>query len=144
MRITLSEKQLDQLRTQSIDCYPEEACALLVGCNGNDGEFETHQIVQAANVADNKIRFFEVDPAVRFKIERELRGMPERIIAVFHSHPNGQAEPSQADAEMVIEREFVWLIAAIDGHDQFDIGAFSPLVAGHGFEVMELQVKQGR
>lgn len=57
---------------------------------------------------------FEVDPELRLVIQRELEGTGERIVGVYHSHPDHSAQPSAFDLESVWEPEFVWVITAVE------------------------------
>jgi len=55
---------------------------------------------------------FEVDPALRLRLQRELRASNERIVGLFHSHPDGAAAPSAHDLACAWEPDLVWLITA--------------------------------
>ncbi len=133
----LSQKQYDMLRMHSLSRYPEEACALIVG-RGDRAE----EIVLAPNIAENPKRFFEIDPSARIQTEKKCRHSGQTIIGVFHSHPDGEAKPSNADANMVIERNFIWLIASLNGADEFHMGAFLPFQNGAGFTPVSLKIEE--
>lgn len=124
--VLISKIQWIELERQAIKHYPEEACALLVGKQGEDGSYQINEVVIARNIAENRHHFFEIDPSTRIKTEKRVRGGLEKVIGVFHSHPNGLDEPSKADAEMVIERDLVWLIAAVGEDLNVTIRAFMP------------------
>ncbi|OUR79519.1 hypothetical protein A9Q83_03710 [Alphaproteobacteria bacterium 46_93_T64] len=123
-------------------CFPEEACALLVGTRDVDKDHKVSRVVFADNIADNKNKFFEVDPSSRISLERELRNNKDEIIGVFHSHPDGKAMPSASDERMIVEKHFIWVIAAIDQLQNFEIGAFEAQQAW-GFRSIPLIVTKG-
>ncbi|MBL4739727.1 MAG: M67 family metallopeptidase [Sneathiella sp.] len=124
MSLSLTFQHLDQLDQHCKKCWPEEACALLVGTREIGDDRIVNRVVLSDNVAVDKKRYFEIDPSVRIRLEVELRGGVEDIIGVFHSHPEGPAEPSKADERMVIETQFLWLIAATSSAGTDNIGAF--------------------
>jgi len=124
MSLSLTFQHLGQLDQHCKKCWPEEACALLVGTSKNDEDRIVNRIVLSDNIAKDKTRFFEIDPDVRIKLERQLRNVDENIVGVFHSHPGGPAKPSNADEDMVIETQFLWLIAATTVLGIEDIAAF--------------------
>lgn len=93
--------------------YPEEACGLLVGRRRADGRVEVARAVPSANLADEPRRRFEVDPALRLRLQREARRGRREIVGHFHSHPDGAPVPSETDLAEAWEPELVWLIAAV-------------------------------
>lgn len=73
---------LEKLLKHVEQCYPEEACGLLI-----DGDF-----VPLDNVAENPEEGFEFDSAeyIKYVLESDIE-------AIIHSHPDGSAEPSEHD-----------------------------------------------
>ena len=100
--------------------YPSEACGLLVGHDDSfDGEpsVTVSRVEPSANVAEGDDRaHFEVDPALRLRLQKDLRGGPERVVGLYHSHPNSGAQPSRTDLDAAWEPDLVWLVTSvIDG-----------------------------
>ncbi len=88
---------------------PRECCGLLLG----DGA-RIERAVELANVHDDPARYFELDPAgliAAFKAER-LSG--PKVMGWFHSHPVGQAIPSEQDAGQAANDGRLWAIIAGD------------------------------
>ena len=101
---------LDAVRQAARAAAPQEACGLLLGRN------ESRRIVLSAyvpspNIADDPTRRFEVDPAIRLRLQRETRDGGESMVGLYHSHPAGAAAPSATDRECLYEPGLVWLIA---------------------------------
>jgi proteasome lid subunit RPN8/RPN11 len=84
-----------------------EACGLLFGTDGR-----ITQATVARNVAADPWHRFEIDPAHLFDAHRRSRAGPARLIGCWHSHPNGQGEPSRHDREGVTDESWLWLIVA--------------------------------
>tara|TARA_A100001037_G_scaffold101034_2_gene92049 strand:- start:1246 stop:1746 length:501 start_codon:yes stop_codon:yes gene_type:complete len=92
--------------------FPQECCGLLIGEEAN-GLVQVAEIHESENLANDPGRRFEVDPALRLKLQRSLRGSGHRIIGIYHSHPDGPAHPSPRDLEAAWEPELVWLIMSV-------------------------------
>ncbi len=100
--------------------YPSEACGLLVGHDDSGAAGRTvtvSRVEPSANVSEgDKRSTFEVDPALRLRLQKDLRGGPERVIGLFHSHPDSAAQPSATDLGAAWEPDLVWLVTSvIDG-----------------------------
>ena len=108
--IRIAASALAALRAHCVRARPEEACGLLVGAGDRIARAEP-----AENVAEDRLRRFEVDPRLLLRLHRELRGGPEQVLGVYHSHPQGQPEPSATDLARALDRELVWLIVGADG-----------------------------
>ena len=119
--------------------YPQECCGLLIGRQGDDGDFIASQTAPSPNVAkgDHKDSF-EVDPQVRFDVMRNLGDGPEKIIGHYHSHPGHAGKPSARDLEMAFEPEMVWLIVAVENGLAQRPRAHIVDPPGAGFEEIEL------
>ncbi|MEI6486394.1 MAG: M67 family metallopeptidase [Sphingomonadales bacterium] len=100
----------------------EEVCGLLLG---RDARVEA--LVPARNVAHDRGRSFEIDPATLLAAHRTARGAGQRVIGHWHSHPNGRAEPSARDAARALDHGQLWLIIAAG-----DITAWVPQADGAG------------
>lgn len=109
--------------------WPREACGLLVGEDDN-GTLRVARLVPADNVASDPLRGFEIDPATRFRLHRELAGGGERLVGHWHSHPTGVAEPSATDRAMQYEPELCWLICGVSETEITGLAAFQPDGAG--------------
>ena len=116
--VRLTPARLRAIERAAEEAYPEEACGLLVGRSLPGGAYRVSAVEASANVAEPpRTRRFEVDPRLRLRLERELRESPDSVIGVYHSHPDGSAEPSETDISMIFEPDMVWLITAVaDGH----------------------------
>ena len=151
--VRLSPEQLRAIERAAEAAYPEEACGLLVGRSRPDEGYCVSAVEASANVAEPpRTRRFEVDPKLRLRLERELRESPESVVGVYHSHPNGSAEPSETDRSMIFEPDMIWLITAVaDGRAGATTGwqpsddgsAFLPLGLDLGGETTERVSKDG-
>src|SRR5690606_22864294 len=58
---------------------------------------------------------FEIDPQLWVDLTRAHRGGPMRVVGLYHSHPDGPAQPSAIDLEAAWGEELAWLIVAVAG-----------------------------
>jgi len=121
--ITMGQGPLDEMHRAIAAAYPNEACGLLVGRIEAD-RCRVDRVEISDNLADDPRHTFEVDPALRFRLLRELRGGRQTVVGHFHSHPDGEAVPSATDRKMAWEPELIWLIAAVSAAGVGDIRAY--------------------
>lgn len=103
--------------------YPNECCGLIEGETTAEG-WRACALHEAANLAENPRRRFLIDPRMQFDLMRKLRGGERRILGCFHSHPDGEAEPSATDAREAMESGFLYLIAAGAPDAGFTLAAY--------------------
>ncbi|MFZ4690341.1 MAG: Mov34/MPN/PAD-1 family protein [Polymorphobacter sp.] len=107
MIIAIASGVADALVSAAADADPNEACGLLLGTPGR-----IMAAVPARNVAAHPERSFEIDPATLLRTHREARGQGQAVIGHYHSHPNGNAEPSLRDAARAVNDGQIWVIIA--------------------------------
>ena len=70
---------------------PNEACGML---GGRDGRVvEVYPMKNAKPGPD----YYEMEPEEQFRVMKDIRDRGLELIALFHSHPYGQAYPSAVD-----------------------------------------------
>ena len=97
--------------------FPAEACGLIIG-RGQGQLVRVTRIVPAGNLLAATGDCFELDPAVRLRVERELREAAgkDRVVGHYHSHTDGTATPSTADRAQAHEPALAWvIIGVLDG-----------------------------
>lgn len=106
MDLTLAAGILEQVTEHAKGAYPKEGCGLLVG-RDVAGRF-----VPMQNVSSSAAQF-EMDPAELIGTLRDLRGTGEDLIAIYHSHPHGPAEPSKTDIRQAYYPDAAHLIVSL-------------------------------
>ena len=140
-RVTLTQAQLAAIERAAEAAYPEEACGLLVGRAAPGEAYRVNAVEASANVAEPpRTRRFEVDPKLRLRLERALRDDSDSVIGVYHSHPNGAAEPSGTDVSMIFEPDMIWLITAVADGRAGATTAWRPSEDGAAFRPLELDL----
>ena len=126
----LARRILDEAKT----ALPGEVCGLLIGIV-RGGICTIERIERSDNLAADKRREFEIDPKLQFRLLRELRGSGRDVVGVYHSHPDGEAIPSQTDAARALDTGFVWVIVG-----RGELRAYAALGEGKGFRPVEVCV----
>lgn len=123
--ITIAAAALQAVISVAETDYPNECCGLLIGRHRDDGGIEIVRIETSENLApDRRGERFEIDPAVRFRLIRDLAGGPEKIVGHYHSHPETPAKPSSTDIARAYEPDLVWMIVSVGAGHVVDVGVF--------------------
>ena len=113
MTLTKHTKRL--IHAHAKICYPAECCGLII-----DGQY-----YPCDNVTPNPTEHFEIDPIDMFEM-----GEKGQIQAIVHSHPDGNAEPSEVDRVQMGIHGIDWVICAFgyhaDGKEYFDVKCHKP------------------
>lgn len=79
--------------------FPKESCGVFTRSIG---------YIACTNISDNPEKSFNM------KEYKQIATNEDDIIAIFHSHPNDQAEPSYADMKYQIATNLPWGIVSLD------------------------------
>lgn len=123
--IRLSAAAAEAIEAACRLAWPEEGCGLLLG-RAAGADLLVRRAEPSRNLADAPARRFEVDPALRFRLERAARCGADPVVGHFHSHPEGPAEPSAVDLAAAHEPGLVWLIAAVREGRLAELRAWRP------------------
>ncbi len=121
--------------------YPDECCGLLVGREDRAGGIEVSRIAPSANLAADRRHRFEVDPALYLTLKRASPGAAERLVGLYHSHPDGAAVPSAHDAAAAWEAGWIWLIVPVRRRRAGAPAAYRLATPGGPFEAVPLALR---
>ncbi|MFC3213974.1 Mov34/MPN/PAD-1 family protein [Novosphingobium panipatense] len=107
MILEVTSAVIMKLREDASRAAPEECCGLLLGRHGR-----IEQAQEAANIAPDPRRRFEIDPAALFAAFKAARGEGAQVLGYYHSHPTGDARPSATDREHSTGDLRIWAIIA--------------------------------
>ena len=100
-----------QLESEARASFPRECCGLIEGTR-DCSTVEITFLHPTDNMRVENDRF-EIDPAEQFRQIKAARARGADIIGCYHSHPNGEAEPSAIDLAGASEENFLWIIAGL-------------------------------
>src|SRR5260221_13624801 len=104
----ISRTLLQQIHTHLETGYPNEACGVMLGKDGNVSE-----VVHAGNERTDSARNrYLIDPLAYIKIERDADKRGLQVLGIYHSHPDVAARPSQFDLDHAWP-DFSYLIISV-------------------------------
>jgi proteasome lid subunit RPN8/RPN11 len=104
--LVLTAPVLDALMRELHDWWPREACGFLLGRAGR-----AWRVAPTLNALAGMGGFAIPDHELRRM--RTLVGQDE-LVAVYHSHPSGRTELSQADRAALQHARLPWLVVTVD------------------------------
>ncbi len=97
--------------------FPYEACGILGGVDGI-----VSAIFRMANT-DQSNEHFTMDPKEQFAVVKELRNRGLAMLAIYHSHPETPARPSEEDIRLAFTPGVSYVIVSLAGVEP-DVKAF--------------------
>lgn len=118
-RLTLSRALLEEMLAHVRGLWPEEACGLVAGLDG--------QAMRAYPIENihHSPALFEMDPLqqVRAMLAMEADGLA--LIAIYHSHPHGPPRPSLTDVANAYYPDAVQIIISLADRLRPSVRAFT-------------------
>jgi proteasome lid subunit RPN8/RPN11 len=100
--LQLSVALRERVERWARELYPREACGFVLG-RASGASRVAVDVRLARNLEHERaLERFDLDPADHLAIEEEARARGLVILALWHSHPDRSARPSEAD------REYAW------------------------------------
>ena len=106
-QVYLARQLKDELLVLAAASREAEICGFLSG-QGN----HLIRCYPVSNVADDKRRFFLMDPQEQLNAMRQIEERGEELIAIYHSHIDSPAYPSATDLEWHAYPETIYVIMA--------------------------------
>lgn len=123
----VARELLDELIAHARAEAPNECCGMLAGSGGRLTAY-----FPATNEFASPMRF-QIEASDQIRITNEIEARGEQIAAIFHSHPNSEASPSQTDVNLARWWPGVlWVICSL--------AADQPVV--RGFEIDGAEVRE--
>jgi proteasome lid subunit RPN8/RPN11 len=110
--MTIPKSIYDQMVDHAREEAPNECCGLI---GGSDGQAVT--LYRAANSEGSPLRY-NLDPQDQFRIMREMEERGQELTAIYHSHTNSPAYPSQTDINLAAYPDALYLIVSLAEGEQ--------------------------
>lgn len=98
----------------------QECCGLLAGRGG-----VVTQVLNADNAAEKPEIAYEIAPRELFRLMRKIREAGLELLGIYHSHPNGDNQPSARDVERAYYPDAAYFILSARTDARNAIRAFS-------------------
>ena len=97
------EDMLKQARAEA----PKECCGILAG---RDGRAE--KLYKMAN-AEGRHDHYMMAPEEQFEAVKDIRSLSLDMLAIYHSHPESPARPSEEDIRLALTPDVVYVIVSL-------------------------------
>jgi proteasome lid subunit RPN8/RPN11 len=87
--------------------FPLEVCGILGGTG------ETVSTMYRMTNTDASNEHFMMDPKEQFAVVKELRAKGLAMLAIYHSHPETPARPSEEDIKLALTPDVSYLIISL-------------------------------
>lgn len=118
-QLSIAAAVQQEIFAEAIRAFPNEAVGFVAGKG-----VRADRLFPLRNIAAG--RAFLADPLSQFRAEREIERRGLKIVAIYHSHPDGCSCASPADLLFASAWDCVHLIVALNSRDPSDplIGAY--------------------
>jgi [CysO sulfur-carrier protein]-S-L-cysteine hydrolase len=116
MKLIISANTLQQILDHTRQEYPYEACGLVGGRNST-----AEIVVPIPNASLTPRTTFEMERQAMVDAIIQFQRNGQEVVAIYHSHPDGKAEPSTTDITQAYWPDVVWLLVSVDSAQQTDV-----------------------
>lgn len=131
-RVALPQRVRNELAGWSLSALPEEACGVLLGVD-EDESLRIDHVTLGRNVAAQPSTSFRLHPADLLASYVKASELDLDVVGIWHSHPHGPANLSQADLQQAWGG-WLSLLIVPDSSADCILSAFR-LQAGRGVEL---------
>ena len=103
----LFEQMVQQAKAEA----PIEACGILAG---RDGQVE--KLYKMTNTNQSHDHFM-MEPEEQFKVVKDIRAASLEMLAIYHSHPETPARPSEEDIRLALTPGAIYVIVSLKDTD---------------------------
>lgn len=106
--LTIKQNIFEQMLRQAKEQSPIEACGILAG------RAQMVEKFYPMSNTDNSNDHFMMDPAEQFAVIKDIRQSGLEMLAVYHSHPQTPARPSQEDIRLALTPNVIYVILSLE------------------------------
>ena len=105
----INKNVIDAIIAHAEENLPHEACGYLAETQGL--VCVHYELTNLDKASDH----FSMDPKEQFAAVREMRKKRQRLCAVYHSHPETPARPSEEDIRLAYDPDISYVIISLKG-----------------------------
>jgi [CysO sulfur-carrier protein]-S-L-cysteine hydrolase len=98
-----------EMIAHAYNCYPEEACGLLVG---HPSRGQALQFIACENIS-HSAKVYSIEPKAVLRTERDAEAAGQEVIGVMHSHTHTEPYPSPTDVEQAPDPTWHYVIVSL-------------------------------
>lgn len=108
----------DDLIAHAREGFPLEVCGIL------GGSAESVSAIYRMTNTDASNEHFMMDPKEQFSVVKDLRAKGISMLAIYHSHPETPARPSEEDIKLALTPDVSYIIISLAVPDRADMKSF--------------------
>ncbi len=105
--IKIPKKNIEDMISHARSVYPQECCGLLAGNSGI-----ASNTYRMTNTNQSQISYL-MEPKEQFVALKDMRKKGIEMIAIYHSHPKTDAEPSITDINLAYYPDAYYIILSL-------------------------------
>lgn len=107
LKLKIPGNIFEQILQQAKVEAPIEACGILAGRKGL-----VERLYKMTN-ADKSCDHFTMEPEEQFKVVKDIRAAGLEMLAIYHSHPETPARPSEEDIRLALTPDVIYIIVSL-------------------------------
>lgn len=108
----ITKEDYDAIVAWAREHLPEEACGLLGGTTGDNGDKYVKKVYFIENT-DHSNEHFTISPNQQLKAILDLRKNGLKMLGNWHSHPESPSRPSEEDKRLALDPSLLYLILSL-------------------------------
>jgi proteasome lid subunit RPN8/RPN11 len=118
LKLEIPTEIFQQMLTQARKHAPIEACGILAGSNGR-----VEKLYLTTNI-DNSSTHFMMEPKEQFATVKDIRSAGLEMLAIYHSHPETPARPSEEDIKLALTPNVIYVIISLQNTNGSSVKGF--------------------
>ncbi|HAH19657.1 MAG: hypothetical protein A2Y00_01590 [Omnitrophica WOR_2 bacterium GWF2_43_52] len=118
-KIFIKKAMYNELLAYCLKEPQKETCGILAGKAAR-----IEKIFPLTNISDSPKLCYHIDPKEQLAVFKELRKQAIEMVAIYHSHVDSQAYPSQRDIELAFYPESSYIIVSLSDPGQPQVRSF--------------------
>jgi proteasome lid subunit RPN8/RPN11 len=110
-QLIIHRQDWEKMQSHVISLFPEEACGLLAGISE-----KVNSVYPVKNILESRYRF-RMDPHEQLAAFLDIEKNQWELLGMYHSHPQGDAFPSETDLAESYYPEIAYLVWALINHE---------------------------
>jgi proteasome lid subunit RPN8/RPN11 len=107
--LAVSATAFAEMVAQAYNCYPEEACGLLIG---RPASSNVTRFIACENTT-RSAKVYTIEPRAMLRAERQAEAEGLEIIGVMHSHTHTEPYPSRTDVDQAPDPNWHYIIVSL-------------------------------
>jgi len=108
----------DDLIAHAREGFPLEVCGIL------GGTYDTVSAIYRMTNTDASNEHFMMEPQEQFRVVKDLRAKGLSMLAIYHSHPETPARPSQEDIKLALTPMVSYVIISLADPSDPDVKSY--------------------